>query len=124
MPASVSNAVISIRKFNYFLSIFKREISNFFYKIFRPTSLDRLSIPSDATGSIKSGQLATPDLTVIISPACHCLTCHRPLYEEEIMAGWNHNSSCMLTRCPWCNKVTLTRTHDINFNVNTEIIVI
>jgi hypothetical protein len=61
---------------------------------------------SDATGSIKSGQLITPDLIITISPACHCQHCKCPIYEEEIMAGWSNDASCMWIKCPWCAKVS------------------
>ena len=72
-------------------------------KVFRAKSLDRLSMKSDATESVKSQVI--PEITVTLSVASPCNTCLRPLYEEEIMAGWSHDPSCMLTVCSWCQKV-------------------
>lgn len=68
----------------------------------RPNSADKPS--SDATNSVKSGQGITPDIYVVMSAACTCYSCHRPLYEEEVMAGWTSDASNMLTLCPWCRK--------------------
>ena len=75
-----------------------------FYKmLFRAQSLDRLSMKSDATGSVKSQ--VEPDITIVLSVGSLCSQCHRPLYEEEIMSGWSTEPSCMMTECPWCRLV-------------------
>jgi len=66
----------------------------------RAHSLDRLSMKSDATGSVKSQTM--PDITIKLSVGSLCSQCHRPLYEEEIMSGWSTEPSCMMTECPWC----------------------
>ena len=69
----------------------------------RARSLDRLSMKSDATGSIKSQSM--PDIIIFMSVASPCTSCRRPLYEEEIMAGWSHDDADYYTKCCWCNKV-------------------
>ena len=58
---------------------------------------------SDATGSIKSQSM--PDIIIVMSVASPCTSCRRPLYEEEIMAGWSHDDADYYTKCCWCNKV-------------------
>ena len=58
---------------------------------------------SDATGSIKSQTM--PDIIILMSVASPCTSCRRPLYEEEIMAGWSHDDADYYTKCCWCNKV-------------------
>ena len=78
--------------------------------IFRAQSLDRLSMKSDATGSVKSQSL--PDISIKLSVGSLCSQCHRPLYEEEIMSGWSTEPSCMMTECPWCRLVSVFRSFD------------
>lgn len=85
----------------------------------RAKSLDRLSTRSDATGSIKSQVM--PDITVLLSVASPCTSCRRPLYEEEIMAGWSHDDADYYTKCCWCSKRTTPNiTIDINDKRNTR----
>ena len=62
---------------------------------------------SDATGSIKSQSM--PDIIIFMSVASPCTSCRRPLYEEEIMAGWSHDDADYYTKCCWCNKVRICR---------------
>jgi hypothetical protein len=81
----------------------------------RARSLDRLSMKSDATGSIKSQSM--PDIIIFMSVASPCTSCRRPLYEEEIMAGWSHDDADYYTKCCWCNKRT---TPNITIEINDK----
>ena len=84
---------------------FKNENLPYLLLKFRARSLDRLSMKSDATGSIKSQSM--PDIIIFMSVASPCTSCRRPLYEEEIMAGWSHDDADYYTKCCWCNKVRI-----------------
>ena len=76
---------------------------------------------SDATGSIKSQSM--PDIIIVMSVASPCTSCRRPLYEEEIMAGWSHDDADYYTKCCWCNKVNSRQRLDKEFKFFTKVLV-